>query len=83
MAAPWLSPRAADRTIMSVSIDADGHPGVAQPLFRTDVLFPGSIYRMNYDVNADGTRFLVNTPIAGTAASPITVVVNWPAGMAR
>jgi Tol biopolymer transport system component len=74
---------AADRTIMSVSIDADGHPGVAQPLFRTDVLFPGSIYRMNYDVNADGTRFLVNTPIAGTAASPITVVVNWPAGMAR
>jgi Tol biopolymer transport system component len=72
----------ADRRIMAVTIADDGRPGVARPLFRTDVLFPGSIFRMNYDVNADGTRFLVNTPVEGAGLSPMTVVVNWP-GLAR
>ena len=35
-----------------------------------------------YDVSADG-RFLINTPVAATsgALSPITVVLNWSAGL--
>ena len=46
-------------------------------------LFPGSAYRMNYDVAADGSRFLVSTPVEGAGTSPITVVVNWAAGLKR
>jgi eukaryotic-like serine/threonine-protein kinase len=32
-----------------------------------------------YDVSADGQRFLVNTLAQDAAATPITLVVNWPA----
>jgi hypothetical protein len=32
---------------------------------------------MNYDVVADGSRFLVSTPVEGAGTSPITVVMNW------
>lgn len=32
-----------------------------------------------YDVSADGQRFLVNTLVQDAAATPITLVVNWPA----
>jgi hypothetical protein len=74
---------AADRRIMTVPIGADGQPGLARSLFQTRALFPGSIYRMNYDVNADGTRFLINEPAEGAAQSPITVVLNWAAGLGR
>jgi dipeptidyl aminopeptidase/acylaminoacyl peptidase len=74
---------AADRRIMTVPIGADGQPGLTRSLFQTRALFPGSIYRMNYDVNADGTRFLINEPAEGAAQSPITVVLNWAAGLGR
>jgi len=47
------------------------------------VPFPGSIYRMNYDVTADGARFLVNTPVEGAGSSPINVVLDWPAGLKK
>jgi hypothetical protein len=32
-----------------------------------------------YDVSADGQRLLVNTLLRDAAATPITLVVNWPA----
>jgi len=36
-----------------------------------------------YDVSADG-RFLINTiSEAGPTASPVTVVLNWQAGLKR
>ena len=37
-----------------------------------------------YDVSADG-RFLIDTPITGdaTASSPITVILNWTAGLKK
>jgi Tol biopolymer transport system component len=68
---------AADRKVMSVAVISPGVFGVPQPLFQTDALFPGSVYHMNFDVNGDGTRFLVSNPVAGAGLSPITVVVNW------
>jgi hypothetical protein len=54
-------------------------PGIAIPLFETSTtgFFP-------YDVSPDG-RFLLNVP-AGTEAlrlSPITIVLNWQAGLKR
>jgi serine/threonine protein kinase/Tol biopolymer transport system component len=57
--------------------------GVATKLFSTKTLFPGSIFRMNYDVSADGQRFLVSTPTEGAGTSPITVVLNWTTGIQR
>jgi len=34
-------------------------------------------------VTADGKRFLINTQQEETDSSPITVVVNWTAGLKR
>jgi hypothetical protein len=54
-------------------------PGVAVPLFDTNVtgFFP-------YDVSPDG-RFLLNTisEAAALTASPVTIVLNWQAGLRR
>jgi len=35
-----------------------------------------------YDVTADGKRFIVAS-ISGAASAPITVVVNWNAGLKK
>ena len=54
-------------------------PGVAVPLFDTRVagFFP-------YDVSPDG-RFLLNTAsdVAAPTSSPVTIVLNWQAGLKR
>jgi hypothetical protein len=44
----------------------------------TDVLF-------EYDITADGKRFLINTTATGGVASslPLTVVVNWSSGVKK
>lgn len=34
-----------------------------------------------YDVTADGQRFLVREPAAGASDNPLTVIVNWHAGL--
>ena len=57
--------------------------GTPRALFRARVPFAGSLFRTNYDVTADGRRFLVNTVVEGAGATPITVVVNWSVGSRR
>ena len=62
-----------------VKIGPTFEPGVAAPLFDTNVtgFFP-------YDVSPDG-RFLLNTisEAAALTASPVTIVLNWQAGLRR
>jgi Tol biopolymer transport system component len=62
-----------------VKIGSTFEPGVAVALFDTNVtgFFP-------YDVSGDG-RFLLNTisEAASPTASPVTVVLNWQAGLRR
>ena len=36
-----------------------------------------------YDVTAYGQRFLISVPAPATNASPITVVLNWSAGLEK
>ena len=36
-----------------------------------------------YDVSADGQRFLINTVPEQATSAPITVVVNWTAGLRK
>ena len=60
-------------TLTSVAVSADGGVlrfGTPAPLFTI---------RGNYDVSADGQRFLVLTPVDEREASPMTVVSNWQA----
>jgi Tol biopolymer transport system component len=55
---------------------------VSSPLPRQKLPFEfGSAYR--YDVTPDGKRFLILAPVGNPAAAPITVVLNWQAGLGR
>ena len=56
-------------------------PGVPKGLFQTRV--PAlTVYDRNcYAVTKDGHRFLINTLVDEANSSPITVVLNWPAGL--
>ena len=65
-----------------MSIDVKGGEafgaGVPKLLFGAPMLL--SVLGTQYDVSADGQRFLVNRRAADTAEAPITLVVDWAAG---
>ena len=70
----------ADHTLMAAAVTAKGsrfEVGAVQRLFEVpmvDGYWP-------YDVSPDGQRFLVN--MLEGAVAPLTIVVNWPAGLKR
>jgi Tol biopolymer transport system component len=71
-----------DDKIMSAEIRVKGtaiEVGAVKALFQTRPQRPGSIF----DAASDGQRFLVNTAVAEQSASPVTLVVNWPAGVKK
>ena len=79
---------ALDGRLMSVAIGGDTafEVGVAVPLFEAHVVNgPLNVtgFRQQYDVSRDGQRFLLNMPIEDAPSLPITVVVNWQAGLKR
>ena len=70
---------AADGKMMSVSVDPGGASlklTLPKPLFKTRLELD-SFFRQ-YDVSADGKRFLFAEPLEDSASVPITVIVNWP-----
>jgi hypothetical protein len=79
----YLTP---DRKLMAVEMKGDGdsfEAGVPRPLFemRGAGGFPGS---NSYDVARDGKRFLVRVSVQEEEdARPVTVVLNWTAGLKR
>jgi hypothetical protein len=54
--------------------------GAVKPLFETRVVPTGGY---QYDVSADGQRFLIDTVPEQAAPTPITVVLNWTAGLKK
>jgi hypothetical protein len=49
-------------------------------------LFPlvhAGLSNYTYEVTADGQRFLVLQPVEESRSQPLTVVVNWQAGLAK
>jgi eukaryotic-like serine/threonine-protein kinase len=60
-------------------------PGIPVPLFQTRIEGAGGAADIfhQYDVSADGQRFLVNDLEESVPAPPITVVVNWTAGLRK
>jgi Tol biopolymer transport system component len=77
-----------DGTMMAAAIRTTDGSG---PAFAADTpqrLFPTHLAQtargiiFQYDVAPDGQRFLLNSTVEGSAsASPLTVVVNWTAGL--
>jgi len=51
--------------------------GNARSLFQTRAEF--GVVPRQYDVTADGKRFLLAQPLEDSASVPITVIMNWPA----
>lgn len=81
----YLAP---DQKLMAAAIRGDGtlEVGAPQALFETRTVLgasTGAHFLQQYDVAPDGQRFLMNVGREGPAASPITVVLNWTAGIRR
>jgi Tol biopolymer transport system component/predicted Ser/Thr protein kinase len=72
-----------DRRVIAVPVRTDPpgfEAGDPRPLFEARVSnIEGSNPWGQYAVAADGRHFLVNRVAAETSASPITVILNWPA----
>jgi Tol biopolymer transport system component len=74
---------APDRKLMAAAVSGKGESfevGAVKPLFETRAVLG---FRYFYDVSADGQRFLINTAPEQAASAPITVVLNWTAGLKR
>ena len=76
---------AADGKLMADPVKADAafEAGVPKALFQT--MFVGFARGgfEHYRVTADGQQFLVNMQSAGGGAPPITVALNWTAGLKK
>jgi len=71
-----------DRELMAARVNQNGSMlgiDVAHPLFQTNTesFFP------SYDASVDGQRFVIVTSTPQKLPSPITVVVNWDAGLRK
>ncbi len=71
------------RELMAVTVGPDPSFGVPKALFPTEVPRDVMDVRTHYVPARDGQRFLVNTQIDDRAPDPITVVLNWTAGLKR
>jgi eukaryotic-like serine/threonine-protein kinase len=77
----YLAP---DSKLMVASVSGKGagfEVGAVKLLFPTRAVGFGGFYP--YDVSADGQRFLINTTQEQATSSPITVVLNWTAGLKK
>ena len=71
---------------VDVSFNPTFKAGIPKALFPAPILGgAGSTGSTRYDVTADGQRFLINSVTTetntGGKAPPITVVLNWQAGL--
>jgi len=77
----YLSP---DKKLMAVEVNGSSNTfesGIPKTLF--DLHIPPTDRFSDYDVTADGQRFLVNTVVEQNVHSPVTVVLNWTADLKR
>jgi Tol biopolymer transport system component len=57
--------------------------GTAVKLFDTNLAHAGLDTAFEYDVTADGNRFLIDTGPRGAPATQLTAVANWEAGLGK
>lgn len=72
---------APDGMIMSAELGDDPFTQVpvVKPLFRIERRLER--YAHDFDMALDGQTFLVNTPVEESNASPLTLQLNWVAGL--
>jgi Tol biopolymer transport system component len=76
----YLAP---DNKLMAATVNGKGtnfEVGAIKPLFETRIAMGG---RYRYAVSADGQQFLITTVQEQAASAPITVVLNWTAGLKK
>lgn len=71
-------------TLMRVSVRYSPRFDVGRPAPALDVpLLPGSGGNASYDVAADGSRFLMLRPAAGSSVDELRLVLNWAEDLRR
>ena len=72
---------APDRKLMQVDVDTRSgfSAGAPRPLFQSRIIAPNYAL-FQYDVTADGKRFLINSLPEG-GSGPLTLVTNWTTGL--
>jgi len=72
-----------DRKLMAVDLTLGISPqvGTPKPLFATRIMRYEAPNR--YVVSGDGQKFLVNSAVEDSNPTPITVVLNWTAGLKK
>ncbi len=74
---------AADGQMMAVGVKTSGstfEQGSPIALFKTRIVSAGPmLLGLQYDVTADGQRFLISTMVG--EATPVSVILNWTAGL--
>ena len=73
---------APDRKLMSVSVQAAStlRTSVPKALFDTHMSQNGE---WGYDVTPDGQRFVISVPVGDATPAPISIILNWTAGLRR
>jgi eukaryotic-like serine/threonine-protein kinase len=72
-----------DRKLIAVAVGAGPSFEVPKLLFQTRVPAGVTANRQHYVPSRDGQRFLVNTQTGDPSSNPITVVLNWTAGLKK
>jgi serine/threonine protein kinase len=72
-------------SVLSVEVKANTtfEAGVPKALFEIHSPVSAGPFQKSYAVTADGQRVLVNLVVEQSAATPITVVLNWTADLKR
>jgi len=71
-----------DKKLMAVAVGPGATFGIPKMLFQTRAPAGVNAFRTNYVPSNDGKRFLVNTQI-DQPPTPISVVLNWTAGLKK
>ncbi len=71
---------------MAVPVNTAGatfEAGANKPLFKTRLAWSDPRLGIEYGVTADGQRFLMSAQVGEPKETPVSVILNWTAGLKR
>jgi Tol biopolymer transport system component len=78
----YIAPNRKMMVVPLTSRDGTLEPGPPRELFQTRVVQP-ALALFQYDVTADGQKFLINSLPREGVSAPLTLLVNWTAALSR
>jgi Tol biopolymer transport system component len=74
-----------DSKLMAVDVKTGPtfQPATPHPLFTAPTIVGATNVQFRYDVTGDGKKFLMVNVATGEPTSPVTVVLNWEAGLKK